>query len=142
MLGLAIRASAAGHLHKHEMLATTGPYAWTRSPLYFGSMILAAGFLIAASSWTAAALAITYLAIFYPGVIRREEEELRWEYGGVFEEYARNVPLFWPRPPRKNTAAGQNFSWSQYRRNREYQALIGTLLTFTILLAIMVWRRG
>jgi len=139
-LGLAIRACAAGYLHKHESLATTGPYAWTRSPLYLGSMLLAAGFLLAAASWVAAALATAYLAIFYPGVIRREEEELRSEYGSAFEEYARRVPLFWPRPSGEKPAAGREFSWNQYRENREYQALIGSLLAFAILWALMLWR--
>jgi Phospholipid methyltransferase len=142
VLGLAIRASAAGHLHKHESLATDGPYAWTRNPLYLGSMILAAGFLLAAASWIAAALAAAYLAVFYPGVIRREEEELRSEYGDAFEEYARRVPLFWPSPPREHSGAGRPFSWSQYGRNREYQALIGAIISFGVLVALMLRRSG
>jgi protein-S-isoprenylcysteine O-methyltransferase Ste14 len=141
-VGLAIRALAAGYLRKHESLATAGPYAWSRNPLYFGSMFLAAGFLLAAASWPAAALAIVYLAVFYPGVIRREEEELRAEYDGAFEEYARRVPLFWPHPPRQKTESTEKFSWGQYCRNREYQALIGTLVAFGILIARMMWRNG
>jgi steroid 5-alpha reductase family enzyme len=141
-VGLALRAAAAGHLRKHEALATSGPYAWTRNPLYLGSMFLAAGFLAAGASWLAALLATVYLAIFYPGVIRREEEELRAEYGASFEDYARCVPLFWPRPPGKSPATAQRFSWAQYRRNREYQALIGTLVAFGILVALMMWRGG
>jgi phospholipid methyltransferase len=137
-VGLAIRAGAAGRLRKHESLATSGPYAWTRNPLYLGSLLLGAGFLLAAASWIAAVIAALYLAVFYPGVMRREEEELRAEYGSAFDDYARRVPLFWPRPPRG--PAGQPFSWSQYRRNREYQALAGTALAFAILAAEMVWR--
>jgi len=139
-VGLAIRAVAAGYLQKHESLAVAGPYAWTRNPLYFGSMLLGAGFLLAAASWSAAALAIVYLAVFYPGVIRREEEELRAEYGDAFDAYARRVPLFWPRAPRGDSTAAGSFSWGQYRRNREYQALVGTLVAFGILAALMYWR--
>lgn len=139
-IGLAIRAAAAGHLHKHETLATAGPYAWTRNPLYLGSLLLGAGFLLAASSWIAAAIAVVYIAVFYPGVMRREEEELRAEYGKSFDDYARQVPLFWPRPPRGS--ASEPFSWSQYRKNREYQALIGATAAFAILAAIMLWRAG
>jgi hypothetical protein len=103
-------------------------------------MFLAAGCLLAAASWPATVVAAAYLAVFYPGVIRREEEELRAEYGCAFEEYAMRVPLFWPRWPGESPAATEAFSWSQYRRNREYQALIGTLVAFGILAARMIWR--
>ena len=140
-LGLLVRAAAAGHLRKGQELATTGPYAHTRNPLYFGSLFLAAGFLLAAASWVAALVAAVYLAVFYPGVMRREEEELRAEYGAAFDDYARRVPHFWPRPPRGPTAAAtpDGFSWMLYRRNREYQALAGALVAFAILAVRMVW---
>ncbi|HMD32776.1 MAG TPA: isoprenylcysteine carboxylmethyltransferase family protein [Candidatus Acidoferrales bacterium] len=138
-IGLLIRGSAAGHLRKHEALATTGPYAWTRNPLYFGSMCLAAGFLVATASWIAAAVAALYLAVFYPGVIRREEQELRAEYGAAFDAYASQAPRFWPRPPRGPAPASPTFSWAQYRRNREYQALVGAVISFAILAATMLW---
>jgi len=140
-IGLLVRAAAAGHLRKHEALATAGPYTWTRSPLYFGSLLLAAGFLLASSSWIALLIAVVYLAVFYPGVMRREEEELRAEYGAAFDQYAARVPLFWPRPPRVPAPAHPPaaFSWGQYRRNREYQALVGALAAFAILAARMFW---
>ena len=138
--GLAIRAAAAGHLRKHESLATSGPYGWTRNPLYLGSMLLAAGFLLAAASWPAAGLTAAYLAVFYPGVIRREQEELRSEYGAAFDAYARRVPLFWPRPPGAAQPSAPGFSWAQYLRNREYQALIGAVVAFAILYARMTWQ--
>jgi protein-S-isoprenylcysteine O-methyltransferase Ste14 len=138
VIGLAIRAGAAGHLRKHKSLATAGPYAWTRNPLYLGSILLGAGFLIAATSWIAAGLAALYLAVFYPGVMRREEEELRAEYGADFDDYARRVPRFWPRPPRGSPE--EPFSWIQYRANREYQALAGAAVAFAILAAEMIWR--
>jgi len=84
-------------------------------------------------------VAVLYLAVFYPGVIRREEEELRAEYGAAFDAYAARVPRFWPRPPHGASGAGA-FSWAQYRRNREYQALAGATISFTILAAAMLWR--
>jgi Phospholipid methyltransferase len=155
--GLLIRGAAAGHLRKHESLATSGPYEWTRNPLYFGSMVLGAGFLLATASWIAAAVAVLYVLVFYPGVIGREEEELRAEYGQAFDDYARRVPRFWPRPPAGasatafaaasaaesavTSAAPPAFSWSQYRRNREYQALIGAVFSFALLAAeMLLWR--
>jgi protein-S-isoprenylcysteine O-methyltransferase Ste14 len=138
--GLLLRGAAAGHLRKHEALATTGPYAWSRNPLYLGSMLVAAGFLIAAGSWIAALIVASYLAVFYPGVTRREEEELRAEYGAAFDEYARRVPLFWPRATRGSVQG--SFSWDLYRRNREYQALAGATIAFAILVAKMIWWNG
>jgi protein-S-isoprenylcysteine O-methyltransferase Ste14 len=138
--GLAVRGVSTGYLRKHEELSTTGPYSWTRNPLYLGSTLLGAGLLLAGASWISAALSVACFALFYPGVMRREEEELRAEYGVAFEEYARRVPLFWPRiPPARGTRQEGNFSWQQYRRNREYQALIGTLAAFALLAAKMVW---
>src|SRR5579872_4849342 len=53
-MGLAIRAWAAGHLVKNQNLATHGPYAYTRNPLYFGSALMAAGFVLAGGSWVLA----------------------------------------------------------------------------------------
>jgi hypothetical protein len=139
-IGLLVRAYSAGYLHKHQALATTGPYAWTRNPLYLGSAILAAGIAVAGGSWLAALPLALYFLIFYPAVMRREEAELRAQYGAAFEEYAARVPLFWPRPPTRTAGAhpldargSARFSWEQYRRNREYQAALGTLLGFMLL---------
>src|ERR1700757_3609659 len=71
--GLLVRALASGHVQKNEQLATSGPYAYTRNPLYLGSLILALGFAIAArSAWIAAAMLVMFLAIYLP-VIRGEE---------------------------------------------------------------------
>ncbi len=130
--GLVIRGLAAGHLRKDETLATTGPYGATRNPLYFGSAFLAAGFVVAGHSWIAGTIVTAYFAIFYYAVMRSEERDVRERFGAAFDEYARRVPLFVPRFPRR-AEEGQfarpatGFSWLQYRRNREYQALLGTL---------------
>jgi protein-S-isoprenylcysteine O-methyltransferase Ste14 len=140
-LGLIVRALAAGHLRKGEGLATTGPYASTRNPLYFGSALLAAGFAGAGHSWTGAALIVGYFALFYPAVIKREEAELRAHYGRAYEDYARRVPLFWPRVPRSASSRVKAFSWALYRRNREYQAALGFLLGLAVLVLKMYWRR-
>jgi protein-S-isoprenylcysteine O-methyltransferase Ste14 len=131
--GILIRAIAAGHLSKDRELATAGPYARTRNPLYLGSAFLAAGFAIAGHSWYAGSLIAIYFAVFYYAVMRNEEEDLRARFGIVFDEYAAKVPLFLPdffgsgytqAPETKST---HPFSWELYRRNREYKALIGTL---------------
>src|SRR5262249_5336727 len=79
--GLAIRAAAAGHLHKQEVLAVSGPYAHTRNPLYLGSAVLTLGAAIAMHSWISALLLLVYFAVFYTAVMRREEFELRKRHG-------------------------------------------------------------
>jgi protein-S-isoprenylcysteine O-methyltransferase Ste14 len=134
LIGLLVRAAAAGYLRKSEELATSGPYARTRNPLYFGSSLLAAGFAIAGASWWAGGVVMVYFTVFYYAVMRNEEQELRERYGSAFEEYAARVPPFLPRPFGSSSgteipdgARAKEFSWAQYRRNREYQALIGTI---------------
>lgn len=141
VLGLVVRALAAGHLRKWEGLATSGPYACTRNPLYFGSALLAVGFAVAGHSWIGAALIAGYFAAFYPAVMKREEAELRSHYGRAYEEYAARVPLFWPHVPHKTSASPERFSWSLYRRNHEYQAALGFLCGLALLVLRMYWRR-
>lgn len=139
--GLAIRALAAGYLRKHEGLATAGPYAWTRNPLYFGSMWMAAGLGVASHSWLAGGLVAAYFLAFYPATLRSEEGELMREYGEAFRSYAARVPLFWPRPPKENpaTTTARRFSAALYRKNHEYNAAIGTALVLLLLVLKMVW---
>ena len=137
--GLLIRGYAAGHLRKHKELAISGPYAFTRNPLYLGSVLLAAGFCVASHSWISTILLVAYLAVFYPAVIRREQAELTALYGAAFVEYAARVPAFWPRVS-PAIASPQRFSWPLYRQNREYEAAIGLAVAMAILWAIMLWR--
>ena len=137
-LGLMVRAAAAGYLRKDRELAVTGPYALTRNPLYLGSAILAAGFVVASHSWIAGLLVSLYFGIFYYAVMRNEEEDLRMRFGPDFDAYASRVPLFFPNPfasgksqspaqSATNVEVNGGFSWAQYRRNREYRALFGAI---------------
>lgn len=135
-IGLAIRAAASGHLRKDMELATSGPYARTRNPLYFGSAFLAIGFAIAGWSLPEGALVVLYFAVFYYAVMRNEESDLLVRFGAPFSEYAASVPLFFPsfivsRSPSSSSASSIQisapFSWAQYRKNREYKAFIGAV---------------
>jgi protein-S-isoprenylcysteine O-methyltransferase Ste14 len=137
--GLLLRGYAAGHLRKHKQLAVSGPYAFTRNPLYLGSVLLAAGFSVASHSWISTLLLSAYLAIFYPVVIRREQAELKTLYGDAFVEYASQVPAFWPRLSLAQ-ASTERFSWPLYRLNREYEAAIGLAVAMAILWILMLWR--
>jgi protein-S-isoprenylcysteine O-methyltransferase Ste14 len=127
--GLLIRALASGHVRKNEALATSGPYAYTRNPLYLGSLLMGLGFCVAARSWwVGVALVVMFVAIYLP-VIRDEEEFLRQKFP-EFEEYARRVPRMLPRltphsGDEKEALAG--FSLSLYLKHREYNALLGAM---------------
>jgi Phospholipid methyltransferase len=150
-IGLLIRGASAGHLRKDRELATSGPYAYTRNPLYLGSAFLAAGFAIAGGSWWAGLLVVAYFGIFYYAVMRNEEQDLQRRFGADFDAYAARVPLFFPwhfflslmgaGAKSSGSAGGQPFSWAQYRRNREYRALIGTIAGVGVLFLRMWIRR-
>jgi len=131
-VGLVVRALAASRLDKNETLATSGPYAVTRHPLYLGSMLVLVGLLVAAQSWIAAALAVVYLALFYPATIAREERKLRARHGAAFDAWAARVPRFWPRlVPLRAIADG--CSWARYRTSGEYRAVVALALGMALL---------
>ena len=96
LLGLFLRARAAGHLHKQKVLTVTGPYAYTRNPLYLGSAILTLGASVASHSWLSAAFSALISRLFYSIVMRREEAELRQHHGAAFNEYARCRAFVFP----------------------------------------------
>ena len=100
IVGLSIRAYAAGYLHKQSVLTVTGPYAYTRNPLYLGSSVLGLGAGIATRSWISAAILVVYFALVYSVVMRREEHELLIQHGGAFEATRRRA-LFLPPPTRR-----------------------------------------
>jgi protein-S-isoprenylcysteine O-methyltransferase Ste14 len=137
--GLAIRALASGHIQKNEQLTMTGPYSYTRNPLYLGSLILAVGFAISARSlWIGAGLILMFLAIYLP-VIRGEETFLR-EHFAEFAEYARQVPRLRPRLNSFSSSRGL-FSWDLYWKHREYNATLGSVLIMAALMAKRLYSR-
>ena len=140
ILGLWVRAYAAGYLKKQEVLTTTGPYAYTRNPLYLGSAVLAAGAAWAMHSLISASILGVYFAVVYYVVMRREESELRGHFGEAFEAYARRVPLFFPRlmPVRMEATSAGAFSFAQYEKNHEYQAALG--FVFLLIFLLVIWR--
>jgi protein-S-isoprenylcysteine O-methyltransferase Ste14 len=125
--GIVIRALASGHVRKNESLAMSGPYAYTRNPLYLGSLVMGVGFCVAARSWwVGVALVVMFVAIYLP-VIRDEEAFLRRTFP-EFEDYARRVPRMLPRIPAHSNRGAKNpsgFSWDLYWKHREYNALLG-----------------
>jgi protein-S-isoprenylcysteine O-methyltransferase Ste14 len=145
--GLALRAAASGTVKKNRELAVTGPYAYTRNPLYLGSMLIAAGFAVALLSWPLALLLAAGFAIIYIPVIAGEERFLRDTFPG-FEDYCRRVPRLMPRFTPAKAQSGEavaidapavepssgGFSLALYRKHREYNAAIGAALLYLSLL--------
>jgi protein-S-isoprenylcysteine O-methyltransferase Ste14 len=131
-VGLLIRALASGHVRKNEQLATSGPYAYTRNPLYLGSIIIAAGFALASRSWWVGVIAIVILLSIYVPVIHGEEEFLRARFP-EFDDYTRRVPRLFPRLWAR-ASSPEGFSWHLYWKHREYNAVLGAALMVAALL--------
>lgn len=135
LIGLALRAWAAGHIRKNSSLAVSGPYAYTRNPLYLGSFFLGLGFTVASSRWELAILfAALFLGIYFP-VMRVESATLFEIFGESYRRYARAVPLFFPRLTAygESKSAPTSFDSSLYMRYREYRATIGFLIGWGLL---------
>jgi len=137
--GLWLRGYASGYVKKNRELTQTGPYAYTRNPLYLGSILIAAGFAVALMSWPVAAMLAAMFLIIYVPVIASEERFLRSAFPD-FNAYCRRVPRLVPRltPAR---AAGEEtevlsgkFSLGLYLRHREYNSAIGAALLYLSLL--------
>ena len=139
--GLLLRALAAGHIRKDTELTTSGPYRYTRNPLYLGSLIIAAGFAVAArSGWVATAAAALFAAVYWP-VMMAEERRLRERFP-TYDDYARRVPRLLPglRPILCPAAgSGPAFSGALYRKHREYNALLGAAAMLAALAAKIHW---
>ena len=139
--GLLIRALASGHVRKNEALATSGPYAHTRNPLYLGSLLIGVGFALAARSWWVGVVLVGMFFAIYVPVIRDEEKFLRLKFQD-FDEYARRVPRMLPRiTPAPFGGAGGGFSMELYLKHREWNALLGSVLLVGALIAKMIWVR-
>ncbi len=133
-LGMLLRGWASGHLQKSEILATSGPYAYTRNPLYLGSFLLAIGFAVAGRTAWLALLLLGAFLFFYLPTIAAEARWLEKTFGESYREYAARVPLFLPRLT-PGSRSDLRFRRDLYRRNREGRALIGFLFAILAMLA-------
>ena len=151
--GLMIRAWAAGTIRKNEVLATTGPYRYTRNPLFLGSLLIGLGASICGGHWLWPTVFLLFFATVYTETIREEESRLGSLFGERYREYAAATPALFPRPGSFNTessldrvaasedagATRVSFSWERYRRNREWEALLGVIGAFGLLGAKLVF---
>lgn len=135
VLGLAIRFWAAGHLRKGREVTRSGPYRYTRNPLYIGSFLAGLGACVQGGQLLFPLFfALLFVLLYYP-VVLREEAELRNALGEPYRVYQSEVPRIWPRLP---GAQGPGcFSLNQAMANREYQAPLGGLAFALLLLAKM-----
>ena len=139
--GIWLRAYASGYVKKNTELTVTGPYAFTRNPLYLGSMLIAFGFALASrSTWIAAVLSLLFIVIYVP-VIRSEEAFLHSKFA-EFDSYAEQVPRLLPRLTPAHIGNGErgSFSVELYQKHREYNALMGAVAIYAALaLRIYLW---
>jgi len=126
VFGEAIRIWAAGHLDKNTRLARSGPYAWTRNPLYFGSTWVGFGFALATGRLFLVAAVVALFAIVYVPVMKREAARLAEAFPDTYPVYAERTPLFWPRLPERAERGGE-FSMARVLRNREHWTGLGWL---------------
>jgi protein-S-isoprenylcysteine O-methyltransferase Ste14 len=138
LLGLLLRGYAAGCLDKNRSLAVNGPYAYTRNPLYLGSLIMGVGFALAGGSWALGLAFIAFFLLVYWPVMRCEAEFLRQQFGEDYTRYALAVPFLLPTG-RHAPDTGERFRWALYRQNREYQAAAGwfTGIAFLVLKTLL-----
>jgi len=125
LLGEAIRVWAAGHLEKGREVTASGPYAFTRHPLYLGSSLIALGLVIAAARPIVAAIVVGYMAVTLAAAIRTEEAHLTEKFGAAYPEYRAG-----------RTSVKRRFSLERAMLNREYRAATGVL----VVLAILAWK--
>ncbi|HEV2349901.1 MAG TPA: isoprenylcysteine carboxylmethyltransferase family protein [Terriglobia bacterium] len=137
-VGLTLRAYAAGYLEKSRELAVSGPYHYTRNPLYLGSFFMGLGFAVAAGSWMLGLIFVGFFILIYVPVMRRERDFLRRQFGEAYDRYANSASLFFPTfrtsiRVKENCASRVKFRWERYRRNHEYEAAIGYLCALVFL---------
>ena len=124
IIGESIRLWAAGHLEKSKEVTQSGPYRYTRHPLYLGSSLIGIGMAVVANNWIVAALVIAYLVLTLTAAMRSEEAHLREKFGDAYDAYAEK------RGPRVE----RPFSWQRAIYNREHHTIAG-LVTGLLALA-------
>ena len=135
--GLLLRVFASGHVQKDKQVTTSGPYAYTRNPLYLGSLLMAVGFAIAARSWWIVAMMLLLFLLIYGPVIAGEERYLRQAFP-EYDEYSRSVPRLIPRLTPFRGRAGE-YSAERFWKHREYRASLGCAIVLLILIAKIVF---
>lgn len=125
LAGEGLRVWAAGHLEKSREVTTSGPYRWTRHPLYVGSTLLGAGLAIGSNRLAVAAIVIVYMVLTLTAAAKSEERHLESKFGEEYGQYRRGA----------TAGVARRFSMDRARRNGEHRTLVGVLLVLAYLLA-------
>jgi protein-S-isoprenylcysteine O-methyltransferase Ste14 len=97
LAGIAVRLWASGFIVKNAELATNGPYALVRHPLYVGNILILFAFAAASGLWWAFLVVIAFLWFYYPTAIEYEDRKLRSIFSAAWEEFADRTPALMPR---------------------------------------------
>ena len=123
VVGELLRLWAAGHLEKSREVTRSGPYQFTRHPLYLGSSLIGIGFAIAANHITVAIIVVAYLLLTLTAAMRSEEAHLREKFGDAYDAYVE----------RRSEPMPRRFSWQRAIYNREHHTIAGLVAGFLIL---------
>ena len=113
LLGTLIRLHASGFVMKNKVLATIGPYALVRHPLYTGNLLLVGGFAVASSQWWAVPLSIAFFLFYYPTAIEYEDRKLHQIFGAEWESWSRNTPALVPKLSNANRLFTGHWSFAK-----------------------------
>ena len=122
--GMFFRAWSSGYLNKDNELATQGPFALTRNPLYFGNFILGVGIAIAGNNICCYTIFLVYYLLFFPFLMVVEKKRMKKKFGERYEKWAKNSNSFFPKIKK---IGKQGFNISFYMKNREYKVLYFSL---------------
>lgn len=123
IVGEGIRIWAAGHLEKGREVTMSGPYRFTRHPLYLGSSIMGIGFAVASSSVVVAALTLVYLGVTITSAVRSEERHLTDKFGSMYGQYREGRAI----------ESSRRFSVARVVSNREHRAVAGLAAALALL---------
>jgi steroid 5-alpha reductase family enzyme len=128
LFGEAFRVWAAGHLEKAREVTSSGPYAFTRHPLYIGSSLIGVGFALGSASLVVGIMVVVYLAVTLTAAVRTEEAHLTEKFGHAYAAYRDG----------RTPDVRRTFTFERAMRNREYRALIG----LGVGMAVLAWKAG
>ena len=131
--GLMLRTWAAGHLKKDKELTVSGPYRYSRNPLYLGNLIIGLGVIVASRSLWVLGIFVAYFLLFYPLIIQVEAEKMKKLFSQEYPEYAKKTPVFFPYKKPFSLPKKKWFSGVVFRENKEWRAFVGTALLWLVL---------
>lgn len=137
LLGLFLRTWACGHIQKEEKLTVSGPYRYTRNPLYLGNLIIGIGLAASSCSWFVFGIFCFYFLAFYPVIIKIEKQKMEKLFPKQYKSFKR-VPLFIPSLKPKLPPDKKKFNWSLFFENKEYRAWIGVVLFYVTMIIKMI----